>query len=121
MHLGGDLGPDVVPQRAPAGRGERLDLHFALPVLDCHPGAVLLGHDELDLVLGPDRHLQAAQIHPLLRGESLPRVPRAALRTRGARRLRVLSQLIVGRPAVIELVAGQLLITVPGPIPARVC
>ena len=33
----------------------------------------------------------------------------------------LLGQLIVERPAVIELVAGQLLITVPGPIPARVC
>ena len=64
LHLGGDLGPDVIPQRAPARRGERLDLDLALPVPDRHPGTVLLGHDQLDLMLGPDRHLQAAEVHP---------------------------------------------------------
>ena len=80
---------------------------------------MLFGHDELDLVLGPDRHLQAAEVHSLLRGESLPRVPGAALRphSRGGLPLR----LVVERLALIELVAGQLLIAVTGPLSARVC
>ncbi len=82
---------------------------------------MLFGHDELDLVLGPDRHLQAAEIHPLLRRVGLPRVPRAAVRARDPGRLFLLSRLIVERLVVIELVARQFLITVPGPIAARVC
>src|SRR5580693_10678627 len=65
VHLGRDLGPDVIPQRALPRRGERLDLHLALAVLHRDPGAVLFGHDELDLVLGADRHAQAAQIDAL--------------------------------------------------------
>ena len=79
LDLGGDLSPHVIPQRAPARGGERLDLDLAVQVPDRHPGAMLLGHDELDLVLGPDRHQEAAQVHPLERGERLLRVPRAAL------------------------------------------
>jgi hypothetical protein len=96
-NLGGDLGPDVIPERPATRRGERLDLDLALPVPDRHPGPVLLGHDQLDLVLGPDRHLQAAEVHPLEVGEGLLRVPRAALRTRDSRGLL--------RLVVIELVA----------------
>jgi hypothetical protein len=46
---------------------------------------VLLGHDQLDLVFGADRHLQAAEVHPLKGGERLLRVPRAAFRTRVSR------------------------------------
>ena len=80
---------------------------------------MLFGHDELDLVLGPDRHLQAAEVHSLLRGESLPRIPGAALRPHGRSGLPL--RLVVGRLAVIELVAGQLLIAVSGHRPARVC
>ncbi len=76
-HLRGDLGPDVLPQRASPGRGERLDLHLALAVPDGHPRAVLVGHDELDLVLWAHRHLQAAQVNPLPRREGLPGVPGA--------------------------------------------
>jgi hypothetical protein len=38
-------------------------------------------------MLGPDRHLQAAEIHPLKLGEGLFRVPRAAFRTRDSRGL----------------------------------
>ncbi len=30
FYLPGDLGPDVIPQRGPPGRGERLDLHLAV-------------------------------------------------------------------------------------------
>src|ERR1700678_409589 len=84
-HFGGDLAPDVVPQRASACRGERLDLQLALPVPDRYPDAVLLGLDELDLVLGADRHLQAAEVNPLLIGVGLLRVPGASLRPRGPR------------------------------------
>jgi hypothetical protein len=80
---------------------------------------VLFGHDELDLMLGSDRYLQAAEVHPLLRGEGLPRVPRATLRPNDLRGLSVC--LIVERLVVIELVAGQFLIAVPGPLPTRVC
>ena len=80
---------------------------------------MLFGHDELDLVLGPDRHLQAAEVHPLLRRESLPRVPGAALRLHGCSRLPL--RLLIERLAVIELVAGQLLIAVTGPLSTRVC
>ena len=43
---------------------------------------MLLGHDQLDLVFGPDRHLQATEVHPLKGGEGLLRVPRAAFGTR---------------------------------------
>ena len=70
-------------------------------------------------MLGPDRHLQAAEVHSLLRGESLPRIPGTALRPRGRSGLPL--RLVVGRLAVIELVVGQLLIAVTGPLPTRVC
>ena len=66
---------------------------------------MLLGHDELDLMLGPDRHLQAAEVHPLVRGEGFLRVPRAALRTRDSRGLL--------RLVVIELAARRSLIGLP--------
>src|SRR5262249_3384135 len=59
----------------------------SLPVPDRHPGTVLLGHDQLDFMFGSDRHLQAAEVHPLEGGEGLLRVPRAALRTRDSRGL----------------------------------
>ena len=58
---------------------------------------MLLGHDQLDLMLGPDRDLEAAEVHPLECGEGLLRVPRAAFRTRDSRGLL--------RLVVIELVA----------------
>ena len=79
---------------------------------------MLFGHDQLDLVLGPDRHLQAAEVRPLLRRESLPRVPGAALRLHGCSSLPLR---LLERLAVIELVAGQLLIAVTGPLSTRVC
>ncbi len=58
---------------------------------------MLLGHDQLDLMFGTDRHLQAAEVHPLEGGEGLLRVPRTALRMRDSRGLL--------RLVVIELVA----------------
>ena len=81
---------------------------------------MLFGHDELNLVLGPDRHLQAAQVHPLLRGERLTRVPRAAPRARGPRGLFLPGHLIAERLVVIELVAGQLVIATSGPVLAPI-
>jgi hypothetical protein len=33
---------------------------------------VLLGHDELDLVLGTNRHVQAAEVNPFLIGVGFP-------------------------------------------------
>ena len=80
---------------------------------------MLFGHDELDLVLGSDRYLQAAQVHPLPLGECLPRVPGAALRRDRARRLFL--HLVAERLVVIELVAWPLLIAASGPLPTRVC
>jgi hypothetical protein len=71
-------------------------------------------------MLGPDWYLQAAQVHPLLGGERLGRVPRTALRTRGPRGLFRPGLLIIERLVVVELVAGQPVIAVFGPFPARV-
>jgi hypothetical protein len=83
---------------------------------------VLLGHDELDLVLGTDRHVQAAEVDPFLDGVPLRCVPRASLRSWGPRGLRA-GRLVVER-LVIKLVAELLLVLllrVPGVVPARVC
>ncbi len=82
---------------------------------------MLVGHDQLDLVLRAHRHLQAAQVNPVPRRERLPGVPGAAL---GPRRLRghfVLGRLVVG--LIVELVIGQFLTVIEfaGPIPANVC
>src|SRR6202042_2632683 len=96
---------DVVPQRPPPRRGERLDLHLALAVPDGHPRAVLIGHDELDLVVGADRYLQAAEGDPFALWERLPRVPGTAA-GRGARR----GLLLVG-PLLVELIIGQPVVT----------
>jgi hypothetical protein len=74
---------------------------------------VLLGHDELDLVLGPDGHLEAAQVHPLEVGKGFLRVPRAAAGPRDARG--------PGRLVLVDFVAGHLLAGFLRPVPARVC
>ncbi len=121
VHFVGDLGPDVFPQRAPPGRGERLDLHLALTVPDCYPGTVLVGHDELDLVLRAHRHQQAAEVDPVPIGDGLPGVPRAALGPRILRRPFTPGRLIVG--LVIQLIIGQSLTAfgLAGPVPAILC
>ena len=79
------------------------------------PYAVVVGHDDLDVVLRAHRHLQAAEVDPLPRRECLPRVPRAAV---GPRSLG--GPFILGR-LVIELIIGQPLVTGLRPIPANVC
>ena len=85
------------------------------------PGAVLLGHDELDLVLRADRHLQAAEIYPLPGRDGLPGVPRAALGSRfprGPRGRLILGQLVVS--LVIEFIVSQALRIVLRPVTANV-
>ena len=64
---------------------------------------MLVGHDELDLVLRAERYLQAAEIDPVPRREGLPGVPRAASGPRSRR-----GPFRFGR-LVIELVVGQFL------------
>jgi hypothetical protein len=78
---------------------------------------MLVGHDELNLMLRAHRYLQAAEIYPGPRRERLLSVPRAAP---GSRRLR--RPFRFGR-LVIELVVGQFLtvLGLAGPVPADVC
>ena len=117
VYFPGCLGPQVIPQHAPPWRGEGLELHLALAVPDRHPDAMLVGHDELNLVLRAQRYLQAAEIHPGPRRERLLGVPRAAPGSRSRR-----GPFRFGR-LVIELVVGQFLtvLGLAGPVPADVC
>ena len=110
-----------IPQRAPPRRGERLHLYLALAVLDRYPGAVLLGHDELDLMLRTDGHLQAAEVNPVPRWIGLPGVPRAALRAGNPRGLVGLGRLVVERLIVRSLVIFLGPVELLGIVPANVC
>jgi hypothetical protein len=104
-NLGGDLRPQVVPQGAAARRGEGLDLHLAIAVPDGDPGAVLLGHGQLDLAIRADRHEQAAQILAFPNRMGLVDIPRPALGPRHARGRPGLSLLlVVERLILVELV-----------------
>jgi hypothetical protein len=83
---------------------------------------VLFGHDELDLVLGTNRHMQAAEVNSLLGGVRLRSVPRASLRTRCSRGLRT-GRLVIER-LILELVAELSrchVLRLPGVVLARVC
>ncbi len=104
LDLGGDLRPQVVPQFSPARRGEGLDLHLAPAVPDGHPGAVLLGHRQLDLAVRADRHMQAAEILAFPHRIRLVGIPRPALGPRYARRNPGLRRLVVERLILVDLV-----------------
>ena len=79
---------------------------------------MLLGHDELDLVLRADRHLQAAEVYPVQGREGLRRVPWAVLsRPDPGGPLVVPGRLLAS--LVIEFVASQFLVSVLRPLLAR--